>query len=200
MKPRPTIIVLAAGPGRRGSASPARLARPLGASTVLATTLAQAIQSGLPVVVVTTEEMLPLVADQIAHRDTIVVDAADALRGTGHLVAVGVTERAASPGWLVLPGDLPLVLPSTLRAVADALDEHPVAYAQYRGRRGHPVGFSAELYSELALLSGDDGVRRLVARYPGYAAEVDDPGVRSDTEPGPAPAPPVARPAVGGVG
>ena len=187
MKSRPTIIVLAAGPGRRGADSPARLAQPFGGRSVLATTLAQAIQTGLPVVVVTTENLLPLVADQLAQRDTVVVSAVDALRGSGYLVAAGVTERASSPGWLVLPGDLPLVLPSTLLAVAEALDEHPVAYAQYRGRRGHPVGFGAELYSELALLSGDDGVRRLIARFPGRAAEVDDPGVRTDAEVGAAP-------------
>jgi molybdenum cofactor cytidylyltransferase len=189
MRSRPTIVLLAAGPGRRGAGSPARLAQPLAGSSVLATTLAHAIQTRLPVLLVTTESLLPLVADQIAHRDTIVVSAADTLRGSGHLVAVGVTERASSPGWLVLPGDLPMVLPSTLLAVAEALDEHPVAYAQYRGRRGHPVGFAAELYSELALLSGDDGVRRLIARYPGFAAEVDDPGVRSDAEADPAPEP-----------
>jgi molybdenum cofactor cytidylyltransferase len=184
MRSRPTIIVLAAGPGRRSAASPSRLAQPLAGSSVLATTLAQAIQTRLPVVVVTTESLLPLVAEQIAQRDTVVVSAVDAMRGIGHLVAVAVGEHASSPGWLVLPGDLPLVQPSTLLAVAEALDEHPVAYAQYRGRRGHPVGFGAELYSELSLLSGDDGVRRLIARYPGFAAEVDDPGVRSDTEAG----------------
>jgi molybdenum cofactor cytidylyltransferase len=57
----------------------------------------------------------------------------------------------------VLPGDMPLVQSATLLAVANALDHHPVAYAQHRGRRGHPVGFGAELYSELVTLSGDEG-------------------------------------------
>ncbi|MEY3273165.1 MAG: hypothetical protein RLZZ341_2066, partial [Pseudomonadota bacterium] len=31
-----------------------------------------------------------------------------------------------------------------------------VVWAQHRGRRGHPVGFAAELYSELVQLDGDD--------------------------------------------
>jgi molybdenum cofactor cytidylyltransferase len=44
-------------------------------------------------------------------------------------------------------------------AVGNALQHHPVTYAQHRGRRGHPVGFAAELYSELATLSGDEGAR-----------------------------------------
>jgi molybdenum cofactor cytidylyltransferase len=67
-------------------------------------------------------------------------------------------------------------------AVAEALEHHPVAYAQYRGRRGHPVGFAAELYSELVMLSGDEGARRLVARYPAIGVDVDDPGALLDLD------------------
>jgi molybdenum cofactor cytidylyltransferase len=66
----------------------------------------------------------------------------------GFSIAAGVGERSGAPGWLVLPGDMPLVQPSTLLAVATALEQYPVVYAQYRGRRGHPVGFAAELYSD----------------------------------------------------
>jgi molybdenum cofactor cytidylyltransferase len=85
-------------------------------------------------------------------------------------------------GWLILPGDMPLVRPETLRAVSRELGHHPVVYAQHKGRRGHPVGFSSELYSELARLSGDEGARRLVARYPAFGVEVDDPGVLVDVD------------------
>ncbi len=77
---------------------------------------------------------------------------------------------------------MPMVKPSTLAAVASALDDYPVAYAQHRGRRGHPVGFAAELYSELVMLSGDEGARRLVARYPAHGVEVDDAGVLIDVD------------------
>ena len=72
--------------------------------------------------------------------------------------------------------------PTTLLAVSRALDHHPVAYAQHKGRRGHPVGFGAELYSELVTLSGDEGARRLVARYPAHGVEVDDGGVLLDVD------------------
>jgi len=82
----------------------------------------------------------------------------------------------------VLPGDMPLVRPGTLLAVAGALEQNPVVYAQHRGRRGHPVGFAAELYSELILLRGDDGARRIMARYPAHGQEVDDPGVLLDVD------------------
>jgi molybdenum cofactor cytidylyltransferase len=77
---------------------------------------------------------------------------------------------------------MPLVRPDTLRRVAEELARHPAVFAQYRGRRGHPVGFSAELYSELVRLQGDEGARRLLARYPTQAVEVDDPGVLLDLD------------------
>jgi molybdenum cofactor cytidylyltransferase len=100
----------------------------------------------------------------------------------GDSIAAGVAARADAPGWVLLPGDMPRVKPSTLVAVANALQAHPVAFAQHRGRRGHPVGFAAELYSELIGLTGDEGARRLVARYPSHPVDVVDPGVLIDID------------------
>jgi molybdenum cofactor cytidylyltransferase len=182
MRQRPTLIVLAAGQGRRFQGASHKLEQPLAGGSVLATTLRHALESRLPVVVVTTARLAPMVADQLALRDTIVVGDEDARRGMGHSIATGVAERASANGWLVLPGDMPLVRPSTIIAVAAALEHHAVAYAQHNGRRGHPVGFAAELYSELSALSGDEGARRLIARYPACAVEVDDPGVLVDVD------------------
>jgi len=102
--------------------------------------------------------------------------------GMGHSIAVGVSARPQATGWLVLPADMPLVRPTTLQAVARQLAQHPVVYAQFKGRRGHPVGFSAELYSELVTLDGDEGARRLVARYPAHGLELNDPGVLLDVD------------------
>lgn len=182
MTTKPAIVVLAAGQGRRFAGPRHKLEQPLGASSVLGTTVRQALQTRLPVVLVTTEPLVPLVADQLATRDIVVVADADARRGMGRSIAAGVTERSSAGGWLVLPGDMPLVQPSTLLQVAAALAHHALAFAQHRGRRGHPVGFGAELFSELMLLDGDEGARRLLARYPACACEVDDPGVLMDVD------------------
>ena len=97
-------------------------------------------------------------------------------------VSAGVSARPHARGWLVLPGDMPLVKPATLVAVADGLADHAVVYAQHLGRRGHPVGFSAELFSELVQLRGDDGARRVAARYPSIGLELADPGVLFDVD------------------
>jgi molybdenum cofactor cytidylyltransferase len=177
MPNRPAIVVLAIarpvctvedepdGPGREQAAA------------WLGQTVGQALQTRLPVVVVTTAEQARTVAHLVAGRDCVVLPPSQATQGRGRCIAAGVAERASASGWLLLPGDMPQVRPSTLLAVAHGLRGHAVAFAQYRGWRGYPLGFSAELYSELMTLQGDEGARRLVARYPGYAAEVDDPGV-----------------------
>lgn len=182
MLTRPTVVVLAAGRGSRFEGPAHKLQQRLGRSSVLGCTLRNAIESHLPVVVVTTEALAGEAASLIAARDIVVLPADGKTIGMGHSIAAGVAARANSPGWLLLPADMPLVRPDTLLAVAAALAQHAVAYAQYQGRRGHPVGFSAELVSELLMLSGDDGARRIVARYPAIGVDVDDPGVVMDVD------------------
>lgn len=182
MRYRPAIIVLAAGSSSRFGGGMHKLAQAFGGSTVLGTTVAHAVQTQLPVLVVTTAPLVPRVAGQLASRDILVLSGPEAARGMGDSIAAGVAERSGAPGWLLLPGDMPLVQPGTLLAVATALEQHAVVHAEHRGRRGHPVGFSAELYSELVQLQGDEGARRIVARYPAYGLEVADGGVLLDID------------------
>lgn len=182
MRTRPTIVVPAAGRGSRFGGPQHKLEQPFAGVTVLEATVGHAIESQLPVIVVTTAALAPLVGRQLAARDIVVLSAAEAARGMGYSIAAGVAERSGAPGWLVLPGDMPLVRPGTVLAVAAALEHHAVAYAQHRGRRGHPVGFAAELYSELIQLEGDDGARRVVARYPAFGVDVDDAGALMDVD------------------
>jgi molybdenum cofactor cytidylyltransferase len=185
MKNAPVIVVLAAGRGSRYAAQGHKLTQPLGELSVLGQTVTHAIASGLPVVVVTTERLAAESARWVARRDVVVLpeaDGTDSTLGMGYSIATGVAARPDASGWLVLPGDMPLVRPRTLSAVAEALGQHAVVFSQYRGRRGHPVGFGAELFSELVHLQGDEGARRLVARYPSVGVEVDDPGVLVDVD------------------
>ncbi|MDP2008293.1 MAG: nucleotidyltransferase family protein [Rubrivivax sp.] len=177
MRLRPTIVVPAAGPGRRFGGLVHKLQQPFGGSTVLGATLRHAIASQLPVVVVTTAALAPLAGELLAKRDIVVLDDTEAARGMGASIAAGVAERSGASGWVILPADMPLVQPGSMLAVAGALAQHAVVYAQHRGRNGHPVGYSAELYSELMQLNGDDSPRRLMLRYPAHGEELDDDGV-----------------------
>lgn len=182
MLSRPTVVVLAAGKGSRFQGSAHKLQQRLGESSVLACTLRSVIESHLPLVVVTTAALSAEAAAHVAARDIVELPSAGEYFGMGHSIAAGVAARADAAGWLLLPADMPLVRPATLLLVAAALQHHAVAYAQYQGRQGHPVGFAAELYSELVMLSGDIGARRIVARYPAVGVDVDDAGVLMDVD------------------
>ncbi len=185
---RPTVIVLAAGPGSRFGGARHKLLQPWrGGTTVLEATLENAVASHLPVVVVTTESLAEVARRHVAARDVVVLPSADSAAaslplGVGFSIASGVSASPNAPGWLVVPADMPLIQPPTMRAVAQQLKKHPVVFAQHGGRSGHPVAFAAELYSELVTLTGDDGARRVVARYPSHGLVVDDEGALLDVD------------------
>ncbi len=187
MQGHPAVVVLAAGSGSRFGGTRHKLLQPLFESTVLERTVANALSSGLPVVVATTAALADtaMAAGVVPANVVILPDArastGEAL-GMGYSIARGVIAASHASGWILLPGDMPLIRPATVRQVARELLEHPVVYAQHRGRRGHPVGFAGELYSELVHLRGDEGARRIAARYPAFGVEVDDPSVLLDID------------------
>ena len=183
MKNQPAVVVLAAGAGSRYRGTRHKLSEQLGGDSVLVRTLRNAIASEMSVVLVISEALIAEAKGLVAPADMVVVDPRSQTSwGMGDSIAAGVSIHASATGWLMLPADMPLVRPGSLRAVAAALDQQPIAFAQHRGRRGHPVGFAAELFSELVMLKGDEGARRLLARYPTAAVELDDAGVLFDID------------------
>jgi molybdenum cofactor cytidylyltransferase len=188
MNSSPAIVVLAAGSGSRFEGPGHKLAQKLRRdgedTTILGSCLSHANATGLRVIVVATQPMAALAAEHVATRDIVVVPTAapERGRGIGDSIAAGVAASGDADGWLIVPGDMPCVLPATILSVARALQSHSVVYAQYRARRGHPVGFAAGLYNELMQLTGDEGARRLVARYPTHAVDVTDAGVLMDID------------------
>ncbi|ALT77013.1 nucleotidyltransferase family protein [Paucibacter sp. KCTC 42545] len=209
---RPALVVLAAGRGIRFHGQGHKLAQRLGADTggepspmpaedeafqadiddasrdtLLSRSLRNAMATGLQLVVVTTPKLLHLVQGWVASVDLVVLPEMDQQGraspvGMGYSIAAGVRASGDAEGWLIMPADMPLLRASSILAVADALEQYPVAFAQYKGRQGHPVGFNAELYSELVDLQGDEGARRILARYPSQAVDIDDPGVLVDVD------------------
>jgi molybdenum cofactor cytidylyltransferase len=164
---RPVVLVL--GCSAAGAGTPAAGA----GDSVLAQAIVCARASALPLLAVVGASLLPLALAHLPVRDVLALPDGCSL---GAAIAAGVAARVDAPGWIVLPAVRPLAQPTTLAAVAHALAQHPVAYAQHQGRPGRPVGFAAELYSELVQLDGDDSARRLLVRYPSVGVDVDDPG------------------------
>ena len=101
----------------------------------------------------------------------------------GDSIAAAVRATRGAAGWLVLPGDLPLVEPQTLRAVADTLTMGaPAVVPVFEGRRGHPVGFGEACGPALAALSGPQGAARLLRELAVYELPVDDIGCVTDID------------------
>lgn len=178
---RTAVVVIATGKEFRLAASELAADADLAPSSLLGQTLDHALASELPITVVTTRDLAALSSTRVAARDVVLVSDADAVRGPGLSIAAGVAAKPNAAGWIVLPASMAAVRASTLKALAQALAQHPVAYAQYRGLRGQLVGYSAGLYSELVSLDNEGGPRRLQARYPAVGVEVDDPGILSGT-------------------
>lgn len=166
----PTVVVLAAGRGERFRQSGGALHKLdtlLVGVSVLQRVLSTVSASGLPWHVVR----------PVQHRPE---------DGMGDSIARGVLATPDAAGWLILPGDLPLVSARSLRQVAEGLASHPVVVPQYQGRQGHPVGFAASCREALAALCGDKGAAAIVRthRLTGgvLTLAVDDPGIATDID------------------
>jgi molybdenum cofactor cytidylyltransferase len=81
--------------------------------------------------------------------------------GMGDSIAAAVRATRHAPGWLVLPGDLPLVQPETLYQIATAAMPTDMLVPMFEGQRGHPVRFSAACGEALANLTGNSGAAQI---------------------------------------
>ncbi len=90
----------------------------------------------------------------------------------GRSLGEGVVARPHARAWVLVPGDVEHADESSLRAVVKALADSPIAHAQLNGRRCYPAAFVADLFSELARLRDDEGLRRLLSRYPTQAVAI----------------------------
>lgn len=116
--------------------------------------------------------------------------------GMGDSIASAVRATADAAGWLVLPGDLPLVLPSSLQHVAERLmagernaDMAPSQFAvvpRHADAKGHPVGFTSGCRAALLAMAGEHGaapvLRMLQAANAVIEMEIDDIGIVTDID------------------
>jgi molybdenum cofactor cytidylyltransferase len=158
----PIVLVLASGRGERFLASGgqgSKLQALLAGKPVIEHTLAAVRASGLPFHV-----------EAAGHP------------GMGDSIAAGVRATADAGGWLVLPADLPLVAPASLRAVAQALQRASIVLPVHAGTRGHPVGFGAEHGPALMALAGAEGAASIVRAAQPLMLELADEGIVTDID------------------
>ncbi|MGK9174375.1 nucleotidyltransferase family protein [Yokenella regensburgei] len=168
MSAAPVVLVLAAGRGMRFYASGAGEHK------------LQALLAGKPV--------LSWVQDAVrdAGLQSYLVQPAGGTAGMGESIALGVRATPDAGGWLILPGDLPLVRPASLLAVANAVRAQRVVVPRFHQQSGHPVAFGHTYYDKLAALKGDEGAKHVVAaaRALGrvWDLPLDDPGMTEDID------------------
>ena len=167
-----TVLVLAAGQGRRFAASGGQ------------THKLQALLHGKPVL----QHVLDTVA-QAGLAAHVVHPVSGVTMGMGDSIAHGVHETASSSAWLILPGDMPLVQAATLRAIAMYMQPdttYDAVQPVWHGQMGHPVAFSARCASELLALQGDQGARvvlqQLRTQGKVHSLSVEDAGVVHDID------------------
>ena len=164
----PTVLILASGRGERFKASGGTVHK------------LQALLAGKPVLQHTLDAVsasgLPWHAEDAGHP------------GMGDSIAAAVRHTANAAGWLVLPGDLPLVRPATLLAMAQVLMDQRavVAWPEFAVERGHPVAFGRECLEDLLALQGERGAASVMRKWAGQgrglAVPVQDEGVVTDID------------------
>lgn len=158
----PTVIVLASGRGERFRAAGGaehKLQADLWGRTVLQRTLDAVQASGLPW----------YLEDQ-------------GLPGMGDSIAAAVQATPGAQGWLILPADLPLVLPATLHFLASTQAQARVLVPTVHGQRGHPVRFARELGAALAACVGPQGAVALTRGPEAVQVSVEDEGCILDID------------------
>jgi molybdenum cofactor cytidylyltransferase len=102
--------------------------------------------------------------------------------GMGDSIAAGVAACADADGWLIVLGDMPFILPSTIERIVAAMADDAVSVPVQNGEFGHPVGFGRSFGAGLMALTGDRGAKPLFKQGRVVEVAVDDPGVLWDID------------------
>lgn len=185
--PAVCALVLAAGEGRRFAPSGGawKLAAPLPDGRPVLRAACEALAGAADEIVVVCGARLDAAADILAGLPVRLVACPDAQLGMGASLRFGVRETRPQTGWLVALGDMPFVSPATHAAVRARLETGAaIARPVFRGRPGHPVGFSAQQRSRLLAIADEGGAAGLLRDSPGLVASVacDDPGCVADVD------------------
>ena len=176
-------ILLAAGSGSRFGSD--KLLHPLADATPLALVAARRLRPACDRALAVVRPGSDKLAELLAAEGLELVVSAASLHGMGHSLASGVRAAADAAGWVVALADMPYIAPASYGCVATALRAgSSIVVPEYRGRRGHPVGFAKQWGEQLSALSGDEGARRIVTAFPEaiVRCEVDDPGIVRDVD------------------
>nr|WP_281459944.1 nucleotidyltransferase family protein [Pseudomonas sp. P13] len=102
--------------------------------------------------------------------------------GLGDSIAAGVQACPDLDGWLIVLGDMPFILPSSIEQVVAQISEDGISVPVLAGEYGHPVGFGRAFGPQLMALTADRGAKGLFTGARVVEVAVDDPGVVWDVD------------------
>ncbi|MES1166915.1 MAG: nucleotidyltransferase family protein [Pseudomonadota bacterium] len=178
-----TGILLAAGSGSRFGGG--KLLHPLPDGTPLGVASLRKLRSALADVLVVVRKGDEELRGLMLREGAAVQVCDDAHLGMARSLICGIRAAADADGWIIALGDMPYLSPATISAVAAVVTGGAgIAMPEYRGERGHPVGFGKRHLKELLELQGDEGARALLKRHPREIETIacDDPGVLRDID------------------
>lgn len=179
-----TGILLAAGAGKRFGGGKLKQGLPNGLAICVssARNLAAAVDQVIAVVRPGDDATHKLLA---AEPNIQIVVCERAQDGMGHSLAAAVAASSVDSHWVIALGDMPLIKPETIRAVAHAIEQGAAfAMPRHKGERGHPVGIHTRFREDLLVLQGDAGARAIIASLKSDVQLIDteDPGVLVDID------------------
>lgn len=159
-------ILLAAGFSRRfGTAN--KLLHNLPDGRAIAIAAAEHLITALPVSVAVVRADNTILSDALKALGFHVVhcDANASLMADSLVMAVQYASAMSltTKGYVIALADMPYIVPTTIQAVANQLSHvGGIVIPTFEGKRGHPVGFSANYHDDLLRLSGDEGAKSIV--------------------------------------
>lgn len=176
------ILVLAAGRSSRFGADK-RLAELPGGRRVIDTLLDNVRASGLKFTVCLGVKDNHI-ADRLREDNVPCIQCSRAEEGMGGTLAEASSHIQGWDGVIVALADMPWIAPDTYLEVASRLSATTICVPSRERRRGHPVGFGSDFYSELQSLGGDTGARHLLSRYASQVVElpVNDAAIHRDID------------------
>jgi CTP:molybdopterin cytidylyltransferase MocA len=179
-------IVLAAGYSSRMGAAFKPLLK-LGDGTVVERAVQSHLDAGIQDVRVVVGYRGDEVIEAVKHLGVSIVRNRHFDKGMFSSIQAGVaTLKPQVQAFFIMPGDIPLVDPTTIRALLEHYKRNArdIIYPIYRGKKGHPPLITSRYISEIMESPAPDGLRGILNGHEAEACgvEVDDEAVLLDID------------------
>ena len=169
-------VVLAAGQSSRMAPRHKLLVKDSAGRAMIARVVDAVLASKARPVLVVTGHRAPEIEAALAGRSVRFVSAPDYAAGLSASLRAGLAALpAASPGALVVLGDMPLVSADTIDRLIEAYDPdegRTIVVPTHDGQTGNPALWDRRYFPAMMALSGDSGARSLMRQHAEAVAEI----------------------------